>query len=176
MLKIFILFLVPVFLFQTSSIPKRIEKKIDTELQQTFKLKSFHKENIIINDSINTSLPLKIGVEGLFSVLNNTNDTVGYFYYGKAKSKSAYFDYVVIFDKQLIIAKIKILAYRESYGSEIGSNRWLKQFIGFSTNKDIIYRKDIAAISGATISATSLTRHVNRLLKSIAKLHQLNVL
>jgi len=175
MFKLFIILLLPLFIIQSNSIPKRIEKKIDTELMKTFKLDSFHKNNIDINDEINASLPLKIGVEELFSVKSN-DKIVGYFYYGKAKSKSAYFDYVVIFDSQLIISKIKVLAYRESYGGEIASNRWLKQFIGFSANKDIIYRKDIAAISGATISATSLTKNVNKLLKTVAKLHQLKIL
>jgi len=98
----------------------------------------------------------------------------GYLYYGQAKGKAANFDYIVIFDENLIIAKIKIMAYRESYGGEIGSLRWLKQFIGLTPKSSLIYKIDIVGISGATISASSLTRSVNKLLQSISILKEKN--
>jgi major membrane immunogen (membrane-anchored lipoprotein) len=40
----------------------------------------------------------------------------------------------------------------------------------------LIYERDIIAISGATISANSMTIAVNNLLKTIDKLHQLKVI
>ena len=65
---------------------------------------------------------------------------------------------------------------REDHGGEISSKRWLKQFFGFEKNQNIIYRKDIAGISGATISATSLTNSVNKVLKTMGALYQLKQL
>ena len=61
--------------------------------------------------------------------------------------------------------------YREDYGGEIGSKRWLKQFNGKGKNDNIEYEKDIIAISGATLSAKSMTVAMNNLLKTITILH-----
>ena len=101
---------------------------------------------------------------------------VGYAFVDKAPSKTDEFDFLVLFDTNLIIKKAKVLVYREDYGGEIGSKRWLKQFIGKSSIDRLIYEKDIIAISGATISANSMTIAINKLLQSIDMLHQLKVL
>ena len=77
-----------------------------------------------------------------------------------------------MFDNDKIIKKVKVLIYREDYGAEIGSTRWLKQFIGIKKNESLNYSEDIRAISGATISARALTIEVNNLLKSVALLDQ----
>jgi hypothetical protein len=99
---------------------------------------------------------------------------IGYFYYGKAPSKADEFDYIVIFDDELIIKKIKILAYREDQGGEIGSKRWLKQFNNLSQNDRVEYGKDIRGISGATISARSMTITVNKLLQCLMIIQENN--
>ena len=83
---------------------------------------------------------------------------------GTAPSQTKYFAYVVLFDKDLVIRSIKILVYREDYGGEIGSKRWLSQFIGKTFFDKFIYRKNVAAISGATISVNSMTDAVNDIL------------
>ena len=57
-------------------------------------------------------------------------EVLGYAFIDKAPSKTDEFDYLVLFDENLIIKKAKVLMYREDYGGEIGSRRWLKQFIG----------------------------------------------
>ena len=92
---------------------------------------------------------------------------MGYYYIGKAYGKADFFDFIVIFDENLIVTKVKILVYREDHGGEIGSKRWLKQFIGSDKNSALKYQKDIAAISGATLSAKAITNEVNKLLKTI---------
>lgn len=77
------------------------------------------------------------------------------------------FEYLVLFDNQFVIKKAKVLLYRESWGGEIGSKRWLKQFLLKGTNHKFIYRQNISAISGATISVKSMTNAVNELLSSL---------
>ena len=83
------------------------------------------------------------------------------------RTKADDFDYLVLFDKDLIIIKSKVLIYREDYGGEIGSKRWLSQFI--SKNRDSIlgYGEEITAISGATISVKSMTASINHFLYSL---------
>ena len=74
---------------------------------------------------------------------------------GNAPSKTDLFDYLVLLDKDQIVLKTKIIAYREDYGGEIGSKRWLQQFNGKKSTDDLRYGDNIAVISGATISVRS---------------------
>ena len=157
------------------SIPKKTKKQIDKEILSVFGIESFSKEELYFDEEINKSLLLEFGEENFYRISDDEKQ-IGYFYYGNARSKADTFDYLVIFNNELIIKKIKILAYREDYGGEIGSKRWLKQFIDLSKEDTIVYGKDIKAISGATISARSMTIAINELLQSIAILQNKNQL
>ncbi|HZJ37273.1 MAG TPA: FMN-binding protein, partial [Gillisia sp.] len=107
--------------------------------------------------------PSKIDDENFFRI-NSKGKIKGYVYVDKAPSKTADFDYLVIFDQHLKIVRTKVLIYREEYGGEIGSKRWLSQFTGKSGEDSL---DDIAAISGATISVRSMTNAVNDILKTM---------
>jgi hypothetical protein len=105
----------------------------------------------------------------LFQVLSQKELLLGYAFLGNAPSKTDTFDYLVVFDTTFIIKNIKVLVYREDYGGEIGSKRWLRQFTGKDLNAHFDYGQNIAAISGATISVRSMTRAINSLLSDILK-------
>jgi Na+-translocating ferredoxin:NAD+ oxidoreductase RnfG subunit len=170
MKQIVLAFLILFFSFGFS-IPKKTEKKIDKEIISIFDIDSY----ISIDDEVKKNLLVKFNDENFFKILNDSIG-IGYFYLGNAPSKTDKFDFLVIFDNELIIKKIKILAYRENYGNEISSKRWLKQFNDLTMDKTIVYRKDIKAISGATISARSMTKAINDLLQSLAILQIKNQL
>lgn len=157
------------------NIPKNLFPKIEKEVKESLNISNFSLVEVKIPAELNLNLPLKISAESFFSI-EDEHQHKGYLFYGQAKGKSAFFDFIVIFDKELIISKIKILTYRESYGGEIGSVRWLKQFIGLNPKSSALYKNNIAAISGATISASALTNEVNKLLKSIDILIQNHLL
>mgnify|MGYP000338701809 FL=1 len=59
------------------------------------------------------------------------------------------------------------MIYREEYGGEIGSTRWLRQFIGKTIQDNLEYKNNIDAISGATISVRSMINATNNVLKTI---------
>ena len=148
-------------------LPKNITKKVNKEISSVFEISDFSTEMIIVSEDINTKLPTKIKPDNLFKVMDNTT-IIGYFQVGKAPSKTDQFDYMVVFDKNLNVVKTKVLIYREDYGNEIGSKRWLKQFIGKTSSDSLKYGQDIDAISGATISANSMTFAMSSLLKTVA--------
>ena len=152
-------------------LPKIIQKKVDKEIKTTYNTEQFLLKPIAIPDEINEKLPTKIN-QTLFKVLNG-NNLIGYAFVGTALGKVDDFDFLVLFDENLVISKAKILIYREDYGGEIGSKRWLQQFIGKSIEDNLVYKQDIIGISGATLSANAMTVAVNNLLKSIYVL-QLN--
>ena len=157
------------------NIPAKMEKKIDREILSIFNIVTYTKESLIMNEEFNKTLPLKFNSGNFYKVIQE-DKLIGYFYYGTAPSKEDVFYYVVIFDKEIIIKKIKILAYREDYGGEIGSKRWLKQFNNLSLRDEAVLNKNIRGISGATISARSMTVTVNKLLESLAIIQENNAL
>ena len=170
--KIFPLLALVLLSFQ---IPKNIQKKINKEIRMAFELETFSLEAVTVPKDINSKVPIPITETNFHKIIVN-KQCIGYAFIDKAASKTDTFDYVILFDKERIIKKVKVLVYREDYGGEIGSKRWLKQFIGKSKDDSLQYRKDIIAISGATISATSMTLAVNKVLKTIAILHQKNII
>ncbi len=163
--------LIIIFISFSFSVPKNIQKKIDKEILSVFDLESFSKKPIIFGDHYNLFVPFK---EDNFFKIKVGEKLIGYYYFGKALGKTDEFDFLVIFDIELVIKKIKVLAYREDYGMEIGSKRWLKQFNELTTGDQVEFQKDIKAISGATISARSMTKAVNDLLQSLTILQNKN--
>lgn len=147
----------------------QLAKKAEKEVIATFNIQHFLTESIDIPEEISKESSAKINRDNFFRIKEN-GTLVGYVFLGVAPSRDNVFDYLVIFDNQLAIINIKILAYRENYGGEIASKRWLKQFIGKKVSDTIKYERDIDAISGATVSANSLTVSINNLLKSVSLL------
>ena len=108
-------------------------------------------------------------VVGDFYKIFDSDLLLCYAFIGTAPSKTDTFEYLVVFDSSLVIKKVNVLVYREDYGGEIGSNRWLRQFVGKARSTDLAVGKNIAAISGATISVYSMTNAVNQLLNEMNK-------
>lgn len=155
--------------------PNNLKKKVIKVIKKTFDTDVFELKPIIIKDSIKQKLIYKFDYNQIYKIDQN-DKIIGYAYIDKAPSKTDEFDYLILLDKDLIIAKTKILIYREDYGGEIGSKRWLKQFIGKKHTDKLEYEKDIIAISGATISANSMTIAINQFLKNLEILHSNKIL
>lgn len=150
-------------------------KKVRKTIERTFEIKEFTLKPLLIDATVQASLLKPIGEEQLFKIVQN-KVLVGYAFVDKAPSKTDEFDYLILLDANLVIAKTKVLIYREDYGSEIGSRRWLKQFIGKGSEDHFKYGNEIMGISGATISAHSMTRAISTFLKNLKTLHKNNIL
>ncbi|MCX7550229.1 FMN-binding protein [Xanthomarina sp. F2636L] len=160
---------------QDIGLSKSIQKKVDKEITETFQVNTFKFEAFIIPKDASTGLPSKFEADNFFQIHAN-NKLIGYAYISKAPSKTDEFDYLALLDPELVILKTKVLVYREDYGGEIGSKRWLKQFVGKTQNDDLRYGDNIMAISGATISVRSMTTAMNNLLISLKTLHSKNII
>ncbi|RMG82715.1 MAG: hypothetical protein D6714_10920 [Bacteroidetes bacterium] len=66
------------------------------------------------------------------------------------------FDYALFLGTDLTVKKVVVTDYPGDYGYEITAPGWLNQFIGYAGG-DLRYGADVDAISGATISANSIT-------------------
>ncbi len=166
-MKILVSLLVLFIATSAFTIPEKIEKKADKVIAKFYETESFSKQEVSISEAMNemTSAEFKDG--NLFQIISE-NERLGYGYIGTAPSKTATYEYLILFDSDFIITKSKVLIYREEYGGEISSRRWLRQFDGAAAGgKELKYNEDIIPISGATISVRSMTRAINEVLESI---------
>jgi hypothetical protein len=93
--------------------------------------------------------------------LTRNNSFTGYAILASAKGRMESFDIMVIYNTHSEVEFIKVLVYRSSHGQEITNKNWLKQF--YAKTGLFTYGKDIQAISGATLSAKSITEKINNL-------------
>lgn len=163
------------FLSLSFGLPKKLQKKVDKHIKATYEVENFAFNAITILETVAKQLPSKFGTDNFFEIKSN-NKNIGYAYVAKAPSKTAKFDYLVLLDTELVVKKAKVLVYREEYGGEIGSKRWLKQFIGKTEADELKLNDNIIAISGATISVRSMTTAMNNLLQSLKILNEKGIL
>jgi Na+-translocating ferredoxin:NAD+ oxidoreductase RnfG subunit len=138
-----------------------ISKKAEREINKVFEI-----DNATFVQTLDQDIP-GIDKDRLYTIFDRGN-ALGFAYVGEASSQTDTFEYLVVFDTNFAVKKAKVLVYREDYGSEIGSKRWLKQFLDKTPNDRFAYRQNIAAISGATISVKSMTNAMNNLMISLA--------
>jgi hypothetical protein len=137
---------------------KTARKKIDKTVTAVIQSESY------------TLQPLKLPLDSIFANENpaktgsffhiaSEGSMKGILYVGSAKGRYDWFDFIVVFSLELLIEKVEIIVYREDHGVEIMNKSWLAQFNG-TTGCGLEYGKDIDAVSGATLSAGSLTKAV----------------
>ena len=98
----------------------------------------------------------------LYRVNKTKSDQLEYVLFDEAPSKVDTFIYMVIFDANGAINKVSVLLYKENYGGEIASKRFLRQFEGKANGQEMQFNKDIDGISGATMSVQSITHAVKK--------------
>ena len=144
--------------FQLTAQSPRLLKKATKLIEKTYNVNDLQLEYKEFQTN---------SVVGNLYKIFDLDQLLGFAFIGTAPSKTDTFEFLVVFDNSLIIKKVNVLAYREDYGGEIGSNRWLKQFAGVPQSTEFTVGKNIAAISGATISVYSMTNAINQLLNEM---------
>lgn len=150
-------------------------KKVDKSIIDAYSIKTYKSVSIEVSEQINSNTEADFSNKN-FNIIYKEETKIGYAYIGRGNSMKDVFDYVILFDSDLIIKKAKVLIYRETYGTQIGTQRWLKQFTGKTLADELVYGDNIVAISGATISASSMSNEANNVLSSIKVLIKNNIL
>jgi Na+-translocating ferredoxin:NAD+ oxidoreductase subunit G len=89
---------------------------------------------------------------------------IGTFFVDAVIGKQEYIGYSLALDAAGKVLRIDILDYRETHGWEIRNERWRAQFTGKTVSDPVEVNRDIANISGATLSCRHVTDGVRRLL------------
>ena len=146
----------------SSALTKRIQKKVAKEVKAIFSVEEFELSESTITIP---SSPFLLGQQ--MNEIKVDNELLGYAFLGTAPSKTDTFEYLILFDPSFTIKKATVLIYREDYGGEIASKRWLSQFVKKQSNQTFVFGSNISAISGATISVQSMTASVNHVFSSL---------
>jgi len=153
--------------FLSFDLSKSAIKKINKTIASLWEDTVIERSTINLTDNQHQAYAIR---KNELQTLNNEGKLVGYLYLSRAASRSDIIDYMIIFKPDLSILNVKVLIYREEYGGEVGSKRWLKQFIGKSNGIEMKFGHDIQNISGATISARSMTKSIEQVSKNIQQL------
>ena len=169
---VYILFIVT--LFSSFDLPKSAYKKMDKTIANLWQDKVIKKIPIELSQQQKNDFQLKDS--DLIYQLSNNNKTVAYLYLSQAKSRSDIIDYMIIFNPNISILTVQVLVYREDFGGEVGSKRWLRQFKGKTNGVGMKFGQDIQNISGATISARNMSESVLQVSKKMIKIKSKGVL
>lgn len=140
---------------------KSVNKKIDKRLA-----KLFPEQDLILSfyDSIDYDSSNYDDFTNLkLAKVESLDSCIAYIFFNSSRGKVEFFDYMIIFDKELKIINATILVYRSSHGGQVNSRSWLKQFIGKTNGENIELENDIDTITGATLSVESLTYGISDL-------------
>jgi Na+-translocating ferredoxin:NAD+ oxidoreductase RnfG subunit len=162
--------LISSLLLHAGDYPKSVQKRIDKTLVKLFPKMVVELKEMDLSTELTSAYTSVRSVK--ISRLKSADSNLGYACFASSKGKNDYFDYMVIFDKELVIKKVQVLVYRSTYGGEIMSRSWLKQFIGKTNGQEMAMDKDIDGISGATLSAPSITQGIKELSLLIAEISQ----
>ena len=149
----------------SSSINDKALKKINKLFPNLKDIKSL---KLIVDENIALKIESKVNQKFYYDELHiwkiTTNNQKKYTaILDNVKGKSMPITFLAIFNEENDIHNISIIKYREPYGGEIKSERWLKQFIGFNYLSSYIVGSSIDGISGATISTKSISKGINKL-------------
>lgn len=92
----------------------------------------------------------------------------GYFFVDSVIGKHDLITYAVALTGTGKIRGVEIMEYREAYGGEVRNAHWRGQFTGKQHGDALRPARDIANISGATLSCEHLTDGIRRLLATYA--------
>lgn len=102
------------------------------------------------------------GMRGEYYKVFSSDVLIAHLILDEAPGKVDSFSYMVLFSPQGIIENVSVLQYRENYGGEIASKRFLKQYIGKKNGESMEYLQDIDGISGATISVRAINHGIKQ--------------
>lgn len=161
-MKISLLILAISLALAPHGIDKSTNKKMKKEISKVYKTEDFTLESLKTDK-------LKDINGDLFII--HYQKTIAYCYLGKVYTSrsqadnkdSEFFQYLILYNKNKEIEKVKILKYEAAYGREISSRSWLRQFKGYSGKEKLRLGKEIDAMSGATLSSEGITKDIKQI-------------
>lgn len=100
-------------------------------------------------------------IEEVSRVYEN-NEEIGFVVSAIGKGRHDQFKYLIFYNEDREVELVRITSYYSDHGGEIGSKRWLSQFVGYDGG-DLDYGDEVQAISGATLSGRSIAAGIQKI-------------
>ncbi|NOR34092.1 MAG: hypothetical protein GQ579_05375 [Bacteroidales bacterium] len=117
-------------------------------------------EAILLPDQDNAFAESLMAGDRLY-LLKQQDVVLGYLLSTRAMGRYDYFDYLLAYAPDFSVLGLTIVVYRSSHGAAICQKKWLSQFESYA-GEELTLGKEIDAVAGATISATSMVRDTKR--------------
>lgn len=146
-----------------------LSKKEMKELKRIFEGELKVSEVILANTA---AIPQELIREDdlLFKVISGEK-FCGYVLSTQAKGRYDYFDYTLFFSSDLVVENVVVTTYRSTHGAAICQKKWLGQFRDYN-GQELKLGDQIDALSGATLSAESITKDIQRSFALLTKLKE----
>ncbi len=128
-----------------------------------------------IEEKAKVKLDPEIDKEFTFFIGSANGQIVGYVVKDTVKGKWGPIHYMLSLNKEGKIRDIIVLEYRERRGRPIARRRFLKQFVGKTTQDRIKLNKDIRGISGASISSRGMANGIRKLVHVFNEVYAKNI-
>jgi Na+-translocating ferredoxin:NAD+ oxidoreductase RnfG subunit len=116
-----------------------------------------------IEEKAEIKLDPELDKEFLFFIGSTNGQIVGYAVKDTVRGKWGPISYMLSLNTKGEIIDVIVLEYKEKRGRPIAKRRFLDQFIGKTINNNFKLRREIRAVSGATISSRSMTNGIKKL-------------
>jgi Na+-translocating ferredoxin:NAD+ oxidoreductase RnfG subunit len=180
MTKLTFLIVTSISLLLGEPIAKLESKEIQREIRKQWNVADFQAIKMNLSEM---DKPLTNQNFGAFYKLSNSNvsQPKGYFYIGRVftcrqgscsnnVSKSEFFDYIVFYNTNKSIERVKVISYKASRGHQMTSSGWLRQFKSYDGSRALTIGKDIDAISGATVSVNAINDDIIRVTRQLLRI------
>jgi Na+-translocating ferredoxin:NAD+ oxidoreductase RnfG subunit len=148
-----------------------MDKKLDKIIKKDLSLTDFEKSSLNISNEQLENAGIELFGHQLFK-LESKDGFNGFYIVESAMGRFHDFTYVIFFEMDLSVKLVRVVEYGEDHGAEITNSRWLRQFVGKTPVDHLMFKKNIDAISGATISGQSITESINVMLQNVKLLRE----
>ena len=180
MTKLTLLIVTSISLLLGEPIAKPESKEIQREIRKQWNVADFQAIKMNLSEMDKSLTNQNFGAFYKLST-SNVSQPKGYFYIGRVftcrqgscsnnVSKSEFFDYIVFYNTNKSIERVKMISYKASRGHQMTSSGWLRQFKGYDGSRALTIGKDIDAISGATVSVSAINEDVMRVTRQLLRI------
>lgn len=170
--QIFLILLIGMMSFQAHAISSSaLDKKLNKVIKRDLGLSEFEKSSLNITNEQLDDAGIQLFEHQLFK-LTSKDGFEGFYIVESAMGRFHDFTYVIFFETDMSVKLVRVVEYSEEHGVEISHKRWLRQFVGKTPEDNLMFRKNIDAISGATISGRSITESIALILQSVKLLRE----
>lgn len=145
---------------------------VSEALKNAYPMATFERRGIVLSDTKQSVIEQKANISFkkhplsniVYYVARDKNGIAGYAFEDTVIGKWGLIHYFLAVDPDGKITNVNVLDFKERRGRPAAKKSFTNQFIGKNITNPLRLRRDINGVTGATITSTSLTDGIRKLL------------